>query len=69
MNEIWAGIQEAFRLIIILDADLIEITLRSSEVSLTALVDGLCIGSSIWHLAGNSEISLSSLSRLQRSTR
>jgi|TARA_B110000259_G_scaffold110816_1_gene126568 tungstate transport system permease protein len=38
MNEIWAGVQEAFRLIFILDADLIEITLRSLEVSLTALV-------------------------------
>ena len=31
MNEIWAGVQEAFRLIFILDADLIEITLRSLE--------------------------------------
>ena len=38
MNEIWAGIQEAFRLIIILDSDLIEITVRSLKVSLTALV-------------------------------
>ena len=38
MNEIWAGVQEAFRLIFILDADLIEITLSSLEVSLTALV-------------------------------
>ena len=38
MNEIWAGVQEAFRLIFILDADLIEITLRSLKVSLTALV-------------------------------
>lgn len=38
MNEIWAGIQESFRLIFILDADLIEITLRSLKVSLTALV-------------------------------
>ena len=38
MNEIWAGIQEAFWLIIILDSDLIEITLRSLKVSLTALV-------------------------------
>ena len=40
MNEIWAGIQEAFWLIIILDSDLIEITVRSLKVS-----------SSIWHLA------------------
>ena len=38
MNEIWAGIQEAFRLIIILDSDLIEITVRSLKVSFTALV-------------------------------
>lgn len=38
MNEIWAGIQEAFRLIIILDPDLIEITMRSLKVSFTALV-------------------------------
>ena len=38
MNEIWAGIQEAFRLIFTLDADLIGITLRSLEVSFTALV-------------------------------
>ena len=38
MNEIWAGIQESFRLIFILDADLIELTLRSLKVSLTALV-------------------------------
>ena len=38
MNEIWAGIQEAVRLIFSLDADLIGITLRSLEVSLTALV-------------------------------
>ena len=38
MYEIWAGIQEAFRLIIILDSDLIEITVRSLKVSLTALV-------------------------------
>jgi tungstate transport system permease protein len=38
MNEIWAGIQEAFWLIIILDSDLIEITVRSLKVSFTALV-------------------------------
>ena len=38
MNEIWTGIDEAFRLIIILDPDLIEITMRSLKVSLTALV-------------------------------
>lgn len=38
MNEIWAGIQSAFRLIIALDADLVEITLRTLQVSLSALV-------------------------------
>ena len=38
MNEIWAGIQAAFRLIVTLDADLVEITLRSLQVSLSALV-------------------------------
>lgn len=38
MNEIWAGIQAAFRLIITLDADLVDITLRSLQVSLSALV-------------------------------
>ena len=38
MNDIWAGLREAFRLIVTLDADLVEITLRSLQVSLTALV-------------------------------
>ncbi|MBT5001744.1 MAG: ABC transporter permease [Tateyamaria sp.] len=38
MNEIWAGIVEAFRLIITLDRDLFEITLRSLQVSMSALV-------------------------------
>ncbi|MDG1470342.1 ABC transporter permease [Pseudosulfitobacter sp. SM2401] len=38
MNEIWSGIQAAFWLIITLDADLVEITLRSLQVSLSALV-------------------------------
>lgn len=38
MNDIWAGIQAAFRLIITLDADLVEITLLSLQVSLSALV-------------------------------
>ena len=38
MSEIWAGIMSAFGLIISLDADLVEITLRSLQVSLTALV-------------------------------
>lgn len=38
MNEIWAGIQAAFRLIVSFDPDLVEITLRSLQVSLSALV-------------------------------
>ncbi len=38
MSEIWAGIAAAFRLIFSFDADLVEITLRSLQVSLTALV-------------------------------
>ena len=38
MNDIWAGLQSAFWLILTLDADLVEITLRSLQVSLTALV-------------------------------
>lgn len=37
MSEIWAGIAEAFRLIWSLDEDLIDITIRSLKVSLTAL--------------------------------
>ena len=38
MSEIWAGIAEALRLIWSLDEDLIDITVRSLKVSLTALV-------------------------------
>ena len=38
MNDIWAGLEAAFWLIVTLDADLLEITLRSLYVSLTALV-------------------------------
>ena len=38
MNDIWAGILAAFQLIVSLDADLVEITLRSLQVSLSALV-------------------------------
>ncbi len=38
MNDILSGIQAAFWLIVTLDADLIEITLRSLQVSLSALV-------------------------------
>lgn len=38
MQDIWAGLEAAFWLIVTLDPDLIEITLRSLHVSLTALV-------------------------------
>jgi len=38
MNDIWAGLEAAFWLIVTLNADLLEITLRSLQVSLTALV-------------------------------
>jgi tungstate transport system permease protein len=38
MNDIWAGLEAAFWLIVTLDADLVEITLRSLQVSLSALV-------------------------------
>ena len=38
MTDIWAGLEAAFWLIVTFDADLVEITLRSLFVSLTALV-------------------------------
>lgn len=38
MTEIWDGLRAAFWLIVTLDADLVEITLRSLHVSLTALL-------------------------------
>ena len=38
MDEIWDGVVAAFRLIVTLDPDLVEITLRSLQVSLTALL-------------------------------
>lgn len=44
MNDIWQGLSEAARLIFTLDADLIEITLRSLQVTLTAVVIASCIG-------------------------
>jgi tungstate transport system permease protein len=43
MNEIWAGLLAALRLIVTGDPDLVEITLRSLQVSLTALVVACCI--------------------------
>jgi tungstate transport system permease protein len=44
MTDIWAGLQAAFWLIVSFDGDLIEITLRSLQVSLTALVIASAIG-------------------------
>jgi tungstate transport system permease protein len=44
MNEIWAGIQASLRLILTLDADLVEITMRSLHVSLTARFIASAIG-------------------------
>ncbi|KIC37858.1 MULTISPECIES: ABC transporter permease [unclassified Leisingera] len=38
MNDLWAGLSQAFWLLVTLDADLVEITLRSLRVTLTALV-------------------------------
>lgn len=38
MSELWDGIGQAFWLIVSLDADLVEITLRSLQVTLSALV-------------------------------
>jgi len=38
MNDIWAGLASAFWLLVTLDADLVDITLRSLQVSLSALV-------------------------------
>lgn len=44
MNEILQGVAEAFRLIVTLDADLIEISLRSLQVTITAVVISSAIG-------------------------
>jgi tungstate transport system permease protein len=38
MTDIWAGLEAAFWLIVTLDADLVEITARSLQVSLSALI-------------------------------
>lgn len=44
MGEIWQGLQAAFWLIATLDADLVEITLRSLQVTLTAVVIACGVG-------------------------
>ena len=38
MGDLWDGLSQAFFLLVTLDADLVEITLRSLQVTLTALV-------------------------------
>lgn len=43
MNDLWAGLSSAFRLLITLDATLVDITLRSLQVTLSALVIGSAI--------------------------
>jgi len=43
MSEFWAGLTAAFQLIIRMDADLVDITLRSLQVSLSALLIACCI--------------------------
>ena len=44
MSEFWEGISSAFWLIIILDADLVDITIRSLQVTVTAVVIGAALG-------------------------
>ncbi len=44
MVEIWQGLQSAFWLIATLDADLVEITLRSLQVTLTAVLIACALG-------------------------
>ncbi|MBT8413069.1 MAG: ABC transporter permease, partial [Boseongicola sp.] len=44
MDDIWNGVVAAFGLIITLDADLIDITLRSLQVTLTAVIIGAALG-------------------------
>ncbi|UWR95391.1 ABC transporter permease [Phaeobacter inhibens] len=38
MSDLWEGLVQAFRLVVTLDSDLVEITLRSLRVTLTALL-------------------------------
>lgn len=44
MNEIWTGLTEAFWLVVTLDPHLVEITLRSLQVTLTAVAFATAIG-------------------------
>lgn len=43
MSDLWEGISQAFWLVLQLDADLVEVTLRSLQVTLTALAIASCI--------------------------
>ncbi|MEO0401772.1 MAG: ABC transporter permease [Pseudomonadota bacterium] len=43
MSDLWAGLSQAFWLVVSLDRDLLEITARSLQVTLTALAIGSCI--------------------------
>jgi len=43
MNDIWTGLTSAFWLIVTADADLIEIALRSLQVSVSALLIAACV--------------------------
>jgi tungstate transport system permease protein len=43
MGDLWAGLSEAVRLLVTLDGDLVQITLRSLQVTLSALVIGSAI--------------------------
>ena len=44
MNDIWQGLAEAFRLIVYLDRDLLEIAVRSLQVTVTAVIIASMIG-------------------------
>ena len=44
MNDLWAGLAEALRLVLRLDPDLVEITIRSLQVTLTATAIAALIG-------------------------
>ncbi|MEM1399658.1 MAG: ABC transporter permease [Pseudomonadota bacterium] len=44
MDEIWQGLVEAFLLVVTFDADLVEITLRSLQVTVTAVIISSIIG-------------------------
>ncbi len=44
MNDIWDGLVEAFWLVVTLDPDLVEITLRSLQVTFTAVIIASAIG-------------------------